>query len=1220
MTDKLPARTSRFAARALAVLFAGTELIVPGVALATDLADVPMAVANTVRPNVMFLLDDSGSMKFEVLPESDDIYLTFPISGNRYGTAYYNNGTFDATPRFTLTNRYARCFRNAQCNLLYYNPTIRYRPWVDSTGTERANATPAAAWHNPDNVGEGTINLTVNNTATENWRNDDGSLTNESLTFYPATYFRFTGTGAAPTTVGATANVQANYTRVQIISTTASYTHNNAPNRTDCSLSGTTATCTYTQEIQNFANWYSYYRSRILAARAGIGRAFSRQQDNSMRVGFGTINKGDTSVDNVNTNTIVSGVRNFSGSDRTNFFTTLYGRTMPNEGTPLPPALRDAGVYFSRTDNRGPWGENPGSPDGTQWSCRQNYTILMTDGYWNENVTGIDNADGTSGATISRPTGSTLTPASFTYSPANPFNDAYSNTLADVAMYYWKRDLRAGTGALANNVPTDPLNPAFWQHMVTYTVGFGVTGTIAKSTIDTAFTSLQSGTPATMPTINWPNPTSSNAARVDDLAHAAINGRGGYYSAADPETFANSLTAALDDVIGRTGAAAAVSVANADVSVDNTSYASQYNSGNWTGQLASYPIDAATGIVSTTASWTAQSQLDLLGAANRRIVTRSATANSGIQFQPNSGSTATKLSTDQMDLLKSTTTPPGPSDGEAVLAYTRGDDSQEGTTYRTRAYLLGDIVNAEPTVVTTPGFEYNDAGYAAFRTAQTVGVTGATRVKSVFQPANDGMVHAFNATTGAESWAYIPSFVLPKLSDRARKTGFIHEYLIDATAMSGDVDFDKTGGAAGTGTPAWRTLLVGGLGKGGRGYYALNVTTPTATSEADAASKVLWEFPTSSISGTYNLTTPSGYTANGLTFNANKIGFSYGRPVIVKTRAYGWVVLVTSGYNNGTGSGAAGTGGDGRGYLFVLNAQTGALLHVFDTAAGTGATPSGLAHISAFVQNPLLDNTVEYVYGGDLLGNVWRFDLSSSVPGGATSPTVVPAWSVRQVAALVDGSGNAQPVTTEPELARSDEAGVEKRMIFVGTGQYLGTTDVPGSTGANTNSNQTQTMYGLVDDLSTTPLITPLRSRLQAQVLSTGTATRTTSTGTVVTSPRGWYVDLPQGERVSTNPALALGLLYFTSNKPSTDPCVPGGSSWLNVFDYLTGGQVQGAAASGTFIGNVLSSRPITIQLPDGSVKVLIRTSDGMTPTFALPYTPRPIRTRRGGWKIVPRM
>ncbi len=383
-----------------------------------------------------------------------------------------------------------------------------------------------------------------------------------------------------------------------------------------------------------------------------------------MRTGFAAINKGETTIDGrANTLTVVRGVRLFTGTDRTQFFTELYGHVMPSAGTPLRYALDDVGQYFSRTDDQGPWGATPGSTGGTQHSCRQNFNILMTDGYWNgDNArTATGNIDNTGG-----PTNTSPSLPSYTYAPANPYNDAYSNSLADVAMYYWKNDLRGG---LTNNVPTDATDPAFWQHLVNYTVGFGVAGTISSAAINSAFTS-------TPQTITWPDPSVEDSPnKVDDLAHAAINSRGGFYSAADPESFATALQAALDDVIARSGSAAAVAVANTDVSVDNTSYASSYNSGNWSGQLSSYPIDTATGVVSTTATWSAQAQLNSLTSGTRRIVTYSGSA--GAQFQPSTASTTTRLTATQQATLNSPTTPPGPSDSAAVLEYIRGDRSGE---------------------------------------------------------------------------------------------------------------------------------------------------------------------------------------------------------------------------------------------------------------------------------------------------------------------------------------------------------------------------------------------------------------------------------------------------------------------------------------------------------------------------------------------------------------
>lgn len=1198
-------------------------------AYATDLTDIPMAVKNNVKPNVMFTLDDSGSMQFQVLPESlitNSQYYTFPQNQGHYGSDYYAcdwDGRV-CVAGYETGNVYAIRHRSPRRNKIYYNPEVTYAPWSNSDGSLMGNASATCAYHNPRNTALGCRNLTVTNngnagTSTDSyawWVRYDGTSywwfsgnyvdgVSGATGFWPATYFAWNSANAG---CDGNDDTAACYTRVEIRSTTATYT--GGPSRTDCASA---PTCTYAEEIQNFANWYQYYRSRILTARAGVGRAFARQQSGSMRVGFGAINKDSTSVDGVNTSTISLGVRSFSDSNRTAFFTNLYDHAIPAAGTPLRKALDDVGQYFKRTDDQGPWGENPGSTGGTQWSCRANYHILMTDGYWTEDSSSQAstadaraNVDNTAGSAKTSSSGST-----YTYAPGNPYSDSYSNTLADAAMYYWVNDLRTDLG---NNVQTNSIDPAFWQHLTNYTVGLGVTGTISKANIDSCFTS----TPAT---ISWPDPTASDMNKVDDLAHAAVNSRGGFHSASDPTTFSNALGDALDDVIGRNGAAAAVAVSNANVtSGDNASYASTYNSGSWTGDLQSYTIDLTTGVPSSTPSWadSAQAQLDAKTASSRVIATYSGTdgTGQGRPFQAAGCSPSTNcISAAQQATLNTPYASPGTSDGAAVLAYLRGTRTGETAgTYRSRAHVLGDIIDAEPVIIREPANNYADTCYSSvvsgkcttsFKAAQ------AARTKVIAQGANDGMLHFFLAADGAESWSYIPKLLFDQrdpsyasastLNMISRRSGYNHKNFVDSTPVLGDVDFSNTDGVSGNPDPDWHTILVGGLGKGGRGYYALDVTSPTAATEAAAAGKVLWEFPNSS--------TDSTIKAN--------IGYSFGRPIVVKTAEYGWVVLVSSGYNNGTGT--DNSGGDGHGYLWVLNAKTGAVLQTVDTTVGSAADPSGLAQIAAYVDNTSIDNTTDYVYGGDLKGNVWRFDLTDS------SGSIV--YSVKRLAILKDASGNLQPITTTPELAKIAISGVDKRFVYVGTGRYLGDTDMA--------TNGTQTMYGLVDDLSTPSGITPViadatRSSLQQQTFPTTSSTSRTASTTPVdyATQKGWYIDLPGcaegsctkgSERINTDPVIALGALIFTSNIPNADQCLPGGSSWVNVLDYKTGGFLSGSTASwsSAFLGNALASRPVLIKLPSGAVKALVRTSDAQTVTTGVPLPTFGTAGKRVTWKEI---
>jgi len=445
--------------------------------------------------------------------------------------------------------------------------------------------------------------------------------------------------------------------------------------------------------------------------------------------------------------------------------------------------------------------------------------------------------------------------------------------------------------------------------------------------------------------------------------------------------------------------------------------------------------------------------------------------------------------------------------------------------------------------------------------------------------------------SGEELWAYVPGAVVDaplsaaqggtsSLVGLTQQAQFQHRFYVNGTPTATDVDLSNTAlRQPSPPSPQWSTVLVGGLGKGGRGYYALNVTSPSAASDAEVATKLMWEFPNA---------------GTDITIRSN-IGFSYGVPLNVKTRAAGWVTLVTSGYNNGSD-----TGGDGRGYLFVLNTATGEVIGQLRTGAGDSGSPSGLARISAFLTSPGIDDTVDFVYGGDLQGNVWRFDLS-----GATSAS----WNVSLLATLVDKNGAPQPVSAAPELGVVNG----KRMVYVGTGQYLGGSDVPGATGANASATQQQSFYGLLDDLSGVPIVSPLRGQLVAQsatLAANGEINLTTNPANLATK-RGWVLDFapsPSGERATTSPALFGGVLAFTTNTPSGDPCLPGGSSNIYFLNYGNGGAIPALASR--FVGNVLASRVQPVGLPGGSAKVLVRTSEGGTRVFdvAVPAATAPTR------------
>jgi type IV pilus assembly protein PilY1 len=388
----------------------------------------------------------------------------------------------------------------------------------------------------------------------------------------------------------------------------------------------------------------------------------------------------------------------------------------------------------------------------------------------------------------------------------------------------------------------------------------------------------------------------------------------------------------------------------------------------------------------------------------------------------------------------------------------------------------------------------------------------------------------FVAATGEEKWAVVPQAVtgnLYKLADANYKNN--HQFFVDGSPEVSDV-FDGTN---------WRTILVGGLNAGGKSYYALDVTDP-------AAPKALWEFR--AFPGAQCPSSPGAAVGN--TSDCN-LGLTFGKPVITKIGST-WVVLVTSGYNN---INSATNGGDGGGYLYAINAVTGALVHKIDTGVGAATDPSGLAQIRNFVDDTLVDNTTLRAYGGDLYGNVWRFEFPN--PG---SP------SAQRIGTAKDAANKRQPITTKPEIAENGNA----PMVFVGTGKLLGSTDV--------EDQSVQSIYAIVDPLTPGPVHTDLRGALKPLVMTqTGTgasAVRTiacpTSAGAACNRTTGWVLDLPEaGERVNVDMKLLFGVLVVPSNVPEAASCTVGGHSWFNFFDYKTGTQALGVPVS-TYFGETL--------------------------------------------------
>jgi len=897
-----------------------------------------------------------------------------------------------------------------------------------------------------------------------------------------------------------------------------------------------------TDERQNFANWFSYYRIRILMMKSGLGRAFVNIGSN-YRVGFMTIY---TTPSNSTTDPGYLAINDFTTTQKQTWFNKVYAQS-PGGGTPLKTALSTAAQNMA----------GKVGPDPQQYSCQQNFVLLSTDGYWNSGTPNGTKLDGTS-------IGNQDNNVSSAPRPQYDGNlTGSSNTLADVAYYYYNTDLRPSSGTCntgvsgadvcQDNVPISGLDNAPYQHITLFTLGLGTNGQLNYTT-DYATGGSADFNAITGGSKNWPVPVGDTLTTIDDLWHAAVNGHGLYFSAKNPDLLVSGLNTALAGVSARLAAGAAAATSNLEpVAGDNFAFVASYTTQQWTGDLQSRTIDLNSGALSATSNWSAQSLLDaattdvsdtrtiftfLGGAKTDFLPTNFTAAQKAAWFTPG---TAPALS----QFAGWTASQSAAATPDTVINYIRGQFGFEerGTNvaanqlYRVRAHVLGDIIDGKPVYMRVPPFNYTENNYAAFKAGSSV----TSRTGTVYVGANDGMLHAFDSATGQEIWAYVPSFVLPNLKALASDSYTSnHQYFVDGSPIVTDA-FNGS---------AWRTVLVGGLGGGGKGYYALDVTNPNSPT-------ILWEYS-----------------------DAN-LGYTFGNPVVGKLLDGTWVVMFTSGYNNV---------GDGVGRLYVLDVFTGALKFQVSTGVGSAASPSGLGKIAGWVDNGLVDNTIQRVYGGDMLGNLWRFDVNDIyLPAGKDA---------LQLAYFKVGT-YFQPITTAPELGLVGA----KPVVFVGTGRYLGSSDL-------SDTNQ-QSLYAISDQLSGTGLgnaRTETTCPLVQQTLTViNVNTRSTSTLPVdLTTRCGWFVDFnptggnTPGERVSVDPKLQLGVLAVATNIPENSVCSVGGTSFLYFFDYSTGQFVATTTGNvvGQRIGNAIAVGLNTYQLPSGKVVTTVTTSDDQHPTF----------------------
>ena len=1114
-----------------------------------NLGNVPLFLSSNIPPNVFFLFDDSMSMDAEVITaavNSGSIYVSPRRSGppgpsdpplQSTEQAHHrdddNDGTIDCSfggssysyivefEQNALSDDGFDCntadeqewrMRNYNFNPLYFNPSKIYRPWqgvnVNNQPFQDMDITNALA--NPYDPNSETINLLVHTSDRDDTtgvrqiadRNGDGLP--DGFRFY--TWTDEDSNGLFDN------GEETEYLINQVTDDDANrFGHSNAA-----------------ALRQNFANWFSYHRSRDLAAKAIYGELIAQAQTANM--GLATLSPAGAKVPLKLMNSDPT-----TGNKR-DLLKALYAIRPTNPETPLRHALHDVGHYYACETNNFFSGFPCPVIVSQGGACQQNSAILMTDGFYNDAaVPGHDSTFNTDGG------------GSDSDFDGGLYADNLASTLADFAMDIYERDLYP---SIPNQVPTSPRDQAEHQHVVTHVLTFGVgLGNIPLS--------VNPGAPSWP---GWPASIVTNQDRLDDLRHTAYNGRGLYLPAEDPDTLADALGTALESAAAATSASAAVTLSTGALNIATRIYQARFNSEDWSGRLLSFrPEDLGN------PEWDAAERLDALVEAGgfdtaRQVITYNPVTQEGVPFRWGTGA----LSQTQAAALSEAIDPlnPTPTEdtlGQERLAYLRGKSQPTSSgvgPFRQRTHVLGDIINSEPFFVGPPAFPdeidlpTSPGTYAAFRTAQQ------GRTAMVIVGGNDGFLHIFNATpaspeAGRELLAYLPNAVLGQVKELTSPT-YTHRYYVDGSPTAGDVFMDTTG--------SWETIVVGGLRAGGKGYFALKITNPTQVNESNADEIVLWEFTDSD-------------DASG------DLGFTFSQPSLVRLRdssapsGHRWAAVFGNGYNSLNSSAALYIVFIEGGLDNVWTAGTDYIKLVVPTSVPTA--PNGMATPAPIDLNG--DFTADYIVAGDLQGNLWVFDVTSDAPSSWSSSygtgTPLPLFTA------TNDSGVRQPITARPEVGlhpTEDSANPQSFLIYFGTGQYLDIGD--------NSTVGTQTFYAIWDtngtagDNGSTPPTytrgsggTLVRRQILSEATVQGQAVRVTDSDESIPinwdTQRGWYLDLclqpcaaPTGERQVTDAVLRNDRIIFTTLIPNNAQCSFGGTSWLMELDATTGGRLEFAA------------------------------------------------------------
>ncbi|MGV8959386.1 MAG: pilus assembly protein [Stenotrophomonas sp.] len=1118
------------------------------------LTQSPLSLGGGATPAFIMAVDDSGSMTFQTLFPGQDGQACWNNTSKSYFSGSGTNTSLNTSgsicnyvyvlPGDRINANYIGIppldslgfARSPDWNPSYFDPELTYEPWVKADGTAYPNASVTATRIHPDKATTVDLFSTGIYTGTS-YRAQNGMVLAAGSSYRWNNITYNVGSGGYIWALGNNADayfdgpLAAVYlaTNKTLPGYTAGVKVDNACG-SGCTLWKYVPNTAATK--QNFANWFSYYGNRQRAMIAGLTR--SMKDVSKLNVGYFTIN---STYGNVN-------MRDMDVPDDKK---ALYGQMLAlgaSGGTPNRNAVDHIGKQFKRTDKSAP----------VQTSCQKNAGMLFTDGYSNGGGPTVGNIDANMSA---------------------PFKDAHSNTLADIVTKYYLDDSNGNSplrtdlvkGKVPRPLACDSANPdkrldcQSNLHMNFYGITLGAKGYMFGTTYGVLADGSNDGELATEQVLSgtmsapaWVARADDNPSTVDEIWHATMNTRGKFINATTPGKITDAMSAVLAAVAAYAGQSGSTAVSGARVDSASLSLSPSFgvDGSNWYGELEAYGLaySPVSGKLEPALKWEASKKLP--GFGSRNIYFGKTTA--GVPKPAVSGFSSANI-TNLSDLCAgypsgSACTTRIASLGvtkDQAISYLRGDTSQAGTgkKLRTRTTVLGDIINSSP-VVSSPRDNYGystllgtgaDAGkndpynYASYLKGR------AALGTSVYVGANDGMLHAFNGADGVETFAYIPAtaigymgnLLFPDVKD------FEHRYYVDGQLTVSDAMYSG----------AWHTVLVGASGAGGKGVFAIDVTTPNGT-----GANVLWEV-NDKFGGDVG----------------NRIGNVLGKPLIVPVRARSGATSWKAIFGNGYGSVS---GADGSVYLFVVDIGTGAVTTISAKESSGGLSrPNGLGNLVALDRKLIAngeisqgsDGFIDTIYGGDLHGNLWRFDLTDA---GSFQVGV----GGKPVFTAKDSDGKRQPITGGLEAALGPKGGV---MILFGTGSFM--FEQTGNINDKTNDDM-QTVYGVLDVGTVTATLG--RSNLQEQTLNATTNFVTSNNVDYYGTKSGWYLDLsskvknsagkdvPAGERVVGRPRLQGGTFLFPTYSPSsTDPCAGGGANALYGLKALTGGGDLGSFRQG---------------------------------------------------------